>query len=177
MARLRRVVTWTLFAGVVFTLGFAAGKEVGARRALASLPTQAPATASTATPAGEGESPSHQIAAWYYHSTKRCQKCNTIEAYAKEALDTLFAAQMADGTITWQTANMDDVWNQDAVRRYGLLQSSLVLVDLRDGVEQDYMVLNRTWDLTDDKPLFLAYVESEVEMMLDGWEADDEGEE
>ena len=115
----------------------------------------------------------NQVAVWYFHATKRCTKCNTIEAFAKEALETLFAEQLANGTITWQTANMDDVWNADTVRRYGLVRSSLVLVDMRDGVEHDHTVLNRTWELTDDKETFLAFVESEVEMILDAWNEDD----
>jgi hypothetical protein len=156
---------------VIFTIGFAVGKEVGARRTLASLPPQ-----DTPTNAGEAAQP-NQVAAWYFHSTKRCKKCNTIEAFAKEALETHFAEQMADGTVTWQTANMDDVWNADAVRRYGLIRSSVVLVDMRDGVEQDHAVLSQTWELLDNKENFLAYVESEVEMIIDAWSEDDENEE
>jgi len=174
MKQLRRVITWLLLTFVIFTLGFAVGKEVGVRRALASLPSQVARQPSAAV----GESaPANQIAAWYFHGTKRCKKCNTIEAYAKEALETSFAGQLADGTISWQTANMDDVWNDDAVRRYGLVRSSFVLVDVRDGVEHDYSVLNRAWELTDDKETFLAFVESELEMILDAWAEDDEAEE
>ena len=67
---------------------------------------------------------------------------------------------MASGEVAWQVANMDDVWNQDAVRRYGLLRSSLVFVEMRDGVEQEHAVLDRVWDLTDDKAAFLAFVEA-----------------
>ena len=173
MTRLRRLATWVLFVFVVFTLGFAVGKEVGARRTLANLPPQD----CVAPSGGDDESPSNQVAAWYFHGTKRCKKCNTIEAFAKEALETLFAEQVADGSVTWQTANMDDVWNADAVQRYGLVRSSLVLVDMRACAEHDYTVLNRAWELTDDKETFLAFVESEVEMIRDAWDEDDEAEE
>ena len=173
MKRLLRPATWLLFAFVVFTLGFAAGKEVGVHRALASLPPQNAA----APQAAEDGAPSNRIEARYFHTTKRCKKCNTIEAFAKEALDTRFGEQLANGTITWHTANMDDVWNADAVRRYGLVRSSLVLVDVQKGVEKDHAVLHRVWELTDDKELFLDFVESEVEMVMDGWDEDDEEEE
>ncbi len=173
MTRLRRLATWMLLVFVVFTLGFAVGKEVGVRRTLASLPPQ-----DCVAPSGGGdEASSNQVAAWYFHSTKRCKKCNTIEAFAKEALETLFAGQVADGTVTWQIANMDDVWNADTVRRYGLVRSSLVLVDMREGVEHDHTVLNHAWELTDDKETFLAFVESEVEMIMDSWAEGDETEE
>jgi len=173
VTRLRRLSTWVLSVFVVFTLGFAVGKEVGVRRTLASLPSpDAPPTSPQ-----EGTASANQVAAWYFHGTKRCKKCNTIEAFAKEAIETLFGEQLADGTITWQTANMDDVWNADRVQRYGLVRSSLVLVDMRDGSEHDHAVLNRTWELTDAKPMFLAYVESEIETILDAWDEDDEAEE
>ena len=174
MARFRRTTTGLLLTFVVFTAGYAIGKEVGVRRALDRMP--APPLPTTAGAHGS-EARRHQLVVWYFHATKRCKKCNTIEAYAKEALETSFAGQLADGTISWQTANMDDVWNDDAVRRYGLVRSSFVLVDVRDGVEHDYSVLNRAWELTDDKETFLAFVESELEMILDAWAEDDEAEE
>ena len=162
----RKIATGLLLTFVVFTAGYAVGKEVGVRRVLDRLPD---AASTTSSPAATGLS-ERRLVAWYYHSTKRCKKCNTIEAYGKEALETLFADGMASGQITWQVANMDDIWNQDAVQRYGLLRSSLVFVDMRDGVEQDHSVLDRVWELTDDKKTFFAFVESEVEMVIDGWE-------
>lgn len=162
----RRLATGLLLTFVVFTAGYAVGKEVGVRRALERLP-RASAPASESPPVTEA--PARRLVAWYFHATKRCKKCNTIEAYAKEALDTRFADRMTSGEISWQVANMDDVWNQDAVRRYGLLRSSLVFVELVDGVEEEHQVLDRVWDLTDDKAAFLAFVESEVEMVFDGW--------
>lgn len=172
----RKIATGLLLTFVVFTAGYAVGKEVGVRRILHRMPAVVPGSVA-GTPTGE--TPERRLVAWYYHSTKRCKKCNTIEAFGKEALETLFAAQMASGDISWQVANMDDVWNQDAVQRYGLLRSSLVLVDMQDGVEQDHSVLNRVWELTDDKETFFAFVESKVEMVIDGWAeaGDDESEE
>jgi len=167
MARFRRTTTGLLLTFVVFTAGYAIGKEVGVRRALDRMPAAPPLTA-----AGThgSEATRHQLVVWYFHATKRCKKCNTIEAFAKEAIETRFADRLATGEISWQVANMDDIWNQDAVQRYGLLRSSLVLADMVDGIEQDFAVLDQVWDLTDDKETFLAHVESEVELVIDEWE-------
>jgi len=169
MQRLRKTSMVVLLFFAIFTAGYAVGKEVGARRALSQLPPPASASA-----AASETGPTLQV--WYFHSTKRCKKCNLIEAYAKEAIDTRFADQVAAGTITWQVANTDEVWNADAVTRYGLVQSSLVLVEMLDGEEQDYTVCNSTWALTGDKDAFIEYVASEVEIVLDGW-SDDDGDE
>jgi hypothetical protein len=171
---LQRIATGVLLTFVVFTAGFAVGKEVGTRRVLDRVPKP---VVDGAAGGGAQAAPLHRLAVWYYHSTKRCKKCNTIEAFAKEVLDERFPDRMASGEITWQVANMDDIWNQDAVRRYGLLRSSLVFVQMEDGVEEAYEVLDRVWDLTDDKEAFFAFLESEVEMVLDdGAASDDEPE-
>lgn len=176
--RIRGLVKGVLLAFVVFTLGYAVGKEVGVRRALAHRPAApaAEAQAAQAPAPGEAPSPRRQLVARYYHATKRCVTCNTIEAYAKEALETRFAGDLAAGLIVWEVANMDDVWNADAVRRYGLVRSSLVFLDVEDGAEKDFTVLDRAWDLVGDKGRFFDFVESEVGMVVEGWTAPEDEE-
>lgn len=167
MARFRRITTGFLLTFVVFTAGYAIGKEVGARRAMDRMPV---ASVHPTEGVAGSEAPRRQLVVWYFHATKRCKKCNTIEAFAKETIETRFADKVTTGEVSWQVANMDDIWNQGAVQRYGLLRSSLVLVDMLDGSEQDFDVLDQVWDLTDDKETFLAHVESEVEIVIDEWE-------
>jgi len=174
METLRKIGTGLLLTFVVFTAGYAVGKEVGARRALRDRPDPAPSSTAAGDPT---DAPSRRLVACYFHSTKRCAKCNTIEAYAKEALDTLFPEQIASGEIEWRTANMDDVWNLDAVQRYGLVRSSLVLVDEAGGEERDHSVLESVWDLTEDKRAFFAYVQGEVEILIDARDEDPEASE
>ena len=173
MTTAKRVLRALLLTFVVFTAGYAVGKEVGVRRVLDRMPAPAGAVAPGNVAAGDSVEGGRTLIASYFHATKRCAKCNTIEAYAKEALETGFAEDLAAGRIEWRTANLEDVWNADAVRRYGLVRSSLVLVSLVDGAEQEHVVLHRTWDLTDAKETFLAYVASEVEMLLDDELEDD----
>jgi len=179
MTRYRGLLKGVLLTFVVFTAGYAVGKEVGVRRALAHLPTGGPSSAAAsgalAAP-GETTAPRRRLVARYYHGTKRCVTCNKIEAYAKEALESRFAEDLASGRILWETANMDEIWNADAVRRYGLIRSSLVFLDVEDGEEKDYSVLQRAWDLVGEKDRFFDYVQSEVEMITDGWDAPDEEE-
>lgn len=141
----RKLATFALLTFVVFSAGYAVGKEVGMRRAM------------PAPRAADG------LHVWYFHSSKRCKTCNTIEAFAKEAIDTRFA----DGQVQWHTANMDDARYADPVKRYGLIRSSLVIVVVEDGAETEFQVLDRTWDLVDKKDWFLDYVEGEIEMFFD----------
>lgn len=174
MERAKKLVTGALLTFVVFTCGYAVGKEVGVRRVLSRMPGVG---ASPMEPVDcEAEAADH-VVVWYFHGTKRCAKCNAIESLSQETLDQRFADQVESGTVRWRTANMDDAWNADAVRRYGLVRSSLVLVDHRDGAERDHTVLNRVWDFTDRPGLFHEYVASEVEFVLESWAADEDDDE
>lgn len=177
-----------LFVFVVFTAGYAVGKEVGVRRALERMPSAtggsaAAASGSAARSAAESEAeatvalPSRRLVARYYHATKRCVTCNKIEKQARAALENRFPEALADGRIVWETANMDDVWNAAAVEHYGLIRSSVVFIDMAGDVEEDYIVLNRAWDLYDEPERFAEYVQSSVEMIQENWVPDDEGEE
>ncbi len=164
---MRKALTILLLTFVVFTVGYAVGKEVGARSALEHAGPRA-----AADPASV---PARQLVVRYYHSTKRCSTCNTLEAYAKEALETHFAEALASKAVVWETANMDQAWNEEAVEEYGLIRSALVLSDLRRGEEDDYRVLKKLWDLTADKQAFLAHVKEAVDVVLSGWRDEDEG--
>ena len=166
----RRILVGLLLGFVVFTAGYAIGKEVGVRRGYEA----GRATTETAPDGPCTPSPRRQLIAYYFHGKKRCEKCNTIEAYAREALETRFPDRLARNEIVWQAANMDDVWNQDFVERFGLSTSSLVLMDVEDGRELDHTVCRRVWDLTDDKETFFDYVQSEVEMFIDEWPSAEE---
>lgn len=168
---LRKVAKALLLTFVIFTCGYAVGREVGVRHALDGVAGQ------DAKPAEAAGGPERRLVVRYFHSTKRCVTCNTIEAHARSALDKHFAGEMANGVVAWQTANMDEAWHADAVERYGLMRSSLVLVDMRGDEEEDYIVLKRVWDLTGDEQGFHDYVHGAARMVLDGWAEEDEPDE
>lgn len=163
---MRKTATILLLTFVVFTAGYAVGKEVGTRNALEHAGPRAAVDPATV--------PARQLVVRYYHGTKRCTTCNTLEAYAKEAIEAHFTDALGARTIVWETANMDQAWNEEAVEEYGLIRSALVLSDRRAGEEDDYRVLNKLWDLTDDKAAFLAHVKEAVDVVFEGWRAEDE---
>jgi hypothetical protein len=180
----KRILTVLLFAFVVFSLGYLFGKEAGiasvpppagggfagagagADVPAGTAPGPAPGTSGEADPAPPAP-PRHQVVAYYFHATKRCEKCNTIEAYSHEAITQGFPERVASGEIRWEVVDMDQPWNQHFVQRYELTNANLVLSDRWDGEERDFTVCRRTWDLTGDKEAFLAYVKGEVEMALE----------
>lgn len=166
---MRKATTAVLLTFVVFTAGYAVGKEVGVRNALDHMEPSSGSEPSAAAP-------ERQLIVRYYHSTKRCSTCNRIEALSKKVLETHFADQLASGVLVWETANMDDAWNLSAVAEYGLIRSSLVLSEQHEGVEEDYRVLNKLWDLVSDEAAFVAHVTEAVQLVIDGWDSEPDGE-
>ena len=85
-----------------------------------------------------------------------------VEATAKEALESAFPDEMDGGRVVWRPANLDRPENEHFVTDYELTTSSLVLVDMLDGAQQDWNRVDETWELVGDKLAFQAFVEGEA---------------
>lgn len=104
--------------------------------------------------------------ALYLHGTFRCETCNSIEAQAKAAIEEDFAAEVADGRLSWAEHNIDKdefAWYGEA---FGLTSASLVLSDGR-GADGRWKNLERTWELVGDPVAFREYVSGETRAFLE----------
>jgi len=132
----------------------------------ASTPAAAtPGTEATARP-GEARSPEAaskpRVIAYYFHATQRCATCRKLEAYSHEAITQRFAAQLEDGSLEWRAVNTDEPENKHFLDDYKLYTRSLVIVKMQQGRQVDWKNLEKIWDLVDDKPGFLEYVQREI---------------
>lgn len=71
---------------------------------------------------------SDKIEAYYFHFTARCVTCNTIEARAKENLETLYPNQYQSGLITFQSINLEDPSSKPLAKRLGINGQTLLIV-------------------------------------------------
>lgn len=71
---------------------------------------------------------SDKIEAYYFHFTARCVTCRTIEAKAKENLETLYPNQMKMGLITFQSINLEEVSSKPLAEKLGISGQTLLLV-------------------------------------------------
>ena len=108
-----------------------------------------------------------RIVAYYFHGNVRCATCNSIEAHAREALETGFADELRSGRIVWRTLNFEDPANASYRDRYVIVSSTLVLSDVRGGEERDSVELDEVWTRVVDKDDFVKYVQREVSGMLE----------
>jgi hypothetical protein len=149
----RRLVTAALLAFVGVSFGWIAFRD-------ASEPTPAAehrAADTVAASTGPGK-----IIAYYFHVTVRCSTCRNIEAYSKEAIQRRFPHELSTGQLEWRPVNVQLPENRHFIRDYGLFTKSLVLVREANGRQQEYKILNDTWELVGDKPAMQSYVEREV---------------
>jgi len=71
---------------------------------------------------------SDKIEAYYFHFTARCTTCKTIEAKAKENLETLYPNQVKEGLITFQSLNLEEAPNKTLADKLGVSGQTLLLV-------------------------------------------------
>jgi hypothetical protein len=119
-------------------------------------PTAVRSPGSSALPrAAQGES-AHVIA-YYFHGTVRCETCLRIEKQAQELIGSRFASQ-----VVFKSVNYDEPENAHFSQDYKLPCPSLVLVRQKNGKDQDWRLLEQTWDHVQIPPKLDQYIEEET---------------
>jgi len=108
----------------------------------------------------------HQVVAYYFHGHKRCKTCLRIEELAKETIGAAYLDEIADGRLVWKAVDFEESGNEHFAEEYALVASSLVIVDMHDGVQTDWKILEQVWDLVWEDEQFVKYVKSEVAVYL-----------
>ena len=127
--------------------------------AASGAPVVAPPTAA-ATAVAEAPAALAGIRVYYFHGATRCATCKTIEAYAHETVASAFAPELKAGSLEWTVVNVDLPANQHFTRDFQLYTRSVVVVDATD--PRRFKVLDRVWQLAQDKAAFQKYVEEEI---------------
>jgi hypothetical protein len=71
---------------------------------------------------------SDKIEVYYFHFTARCVTCKTIEARAKENLETLYPNQFKEGLMTFQSLNLEEAPNKALAEKLGVSGQTLLIV-------------------------------------------------
>ena len=113
-----------------------------------------------------GQSPSHKVVAYYFHTNTRCDTCIKIEAYSHEAIEEGFKNEIKDGTLELRVVNYEEPENRHFIKDYKLVSKSLILVKVVDGKQTEWTNLKLVWTLVKNKEAFLNYVRGEVKNYL-----------
>ncbi|HEX6790455.1 MAG TPA: nitrophenyl compound nitroreductase subunit ArsF family protein [Candidatus Krumholzibacteria bacterium] len=106
------------------------------------------------------------VVAYYFHTTYRCTSCRKIETYSRLAIETGFAGDIASGRLQIRLVNIEDEGNRHYVHDYQLYTKSLVLSERAAGREVRWKNLTRVWELLNDEPAFVDYVQRETRAFL-----------
>ena len=104
----------------------------------------------------------------YFHSDKRCETCNNMEAYTKEAVETFFAAELASGNVKMRVLNWQSLANAGYTKKYALLGNAVIVSQIKDGQETRFKNLEDVWSLAHDRKEFVEYVREEVQAWSGG---------
>lgn len=118
-----------------------------------------------------GQAPSRQVVAYYFHGTRRCHTCLTIESLTHAVVQDDFSAALKKGDLQWQVVNVDVPENRHFTTDYKLYSKSVVLVETLDGKQVRWKNLDRIWTLVRNEDQFKAYIHDEIKAWLPAEEA------
>ena len=72
----------------------------------------------------------------YFHATMRCPTCNAVEDNARKLLERDYKTQLDNGTIKFNSYNVDESANKTLVDKYQITFSTLLLIK-SDGTKTD----------------------------------------
>ena len=117
-------------------------------------------------PAVTADDQRDRLIVYYFHGKVRCPACSNIEVYAHEAVATGFPTEVGDGRIEWKVVDFEKPENQRFVKDFELVAPSVVLVEMRGGVRKRWKNLPEVWELFDERPTFVAFIQKEVQAFL-----------
>ena len=106
------------------------------------------------------------VIVYYFHGTRRCFSCLTIEANAAKVIEDNFQQQITDGSLMWTPMNMEDPGSKELTEKFGIKTNTLVVAKMADGNYIGYKKLKKVWQLIDDPEGFSEYVTDEINAFL-----------
>jgi hypothetical protein len=77
-----------------------------------------------------------RVEVYYFHATRRCPTCMAIEENTKKTLDTWFAQELKDGSVSFNVVNIDEPVNKKLAEKYEASGSALFLTRTNAGKEK-----------------------------------------
>lgn len=71
---------------------------------------------------------SEKIEVYYFHYSRRCVTCNTVESEAKKHLETLYPELVKDGKITFASINLEEANSKAIAEKCKATGQSLLVI-------------------------------------------------
>lgn len=167
----KNIITAALLFFVAVSVAYLVVKEScrgPAGQEKASLPAQPDTASSRDNGAPDAKTSGIRVVAYYFHGSVRCATCRSIEAFAKEAVETAFAAELKDGRLEWRVVNIEEPEGEHFVQDFQLATRSVVLERISGGKRIEWKNLQLIWELVRrGKEDFMKYIQDETRGYLE----------
>ena len=106
------------------------------------------------------------VKVYYLHGNTRCPTCRTIEAYAREAVETGFGEELKSGRIAWEVINYELPGNERYATEYEVVAPNVVLAKIVGGNQVEWKGLPEVWEHVGDKTAFVKFVQDNLRQLL-----------
>lgn len=121
-----------------------------------------------ATASATVKSEQKKLVVYYFHTTYRCQSCNMIEKFTREAVETGFPGELKNGEMELKVINIEEPGNEHFANDYKLYTKSVIVSGQKDGKEVSWKNLDKVWTLLGDQNKFIEYIQAEIKTSLKG---------
>jgi hypothetical protein len=108
-----------------------------------------------------------KVVATYFHGNVRCATCRKVEAYAQEAVEQGFQAEIEAGAVEFRAVNVEEPENRHFIQDYQLMTRSVVVTQEVDGAVSQWTRLDQVWAFVGNRPAYLNYVQDAVRGYLE----------
>jgi hypothetical protein len=108
------------------------------------------------------------IELYYFHGTRRCHTCKTIEEYAAEIIRTRYSIELNENKLFWKTINVDLPENEHFIETFELHSSTMILVEKAGNSITKWIALPKVWTLVRNRNAFEEYLVNEIGSFLRG---------
>lgn len=75
------------------------------------------------------------VEVYYFHLTRRCMTCQTVERVAEEAVKENFSEEMEKGEVIFKSVNLEEKANKELLKKLKVTGQSLLIVDGKEKVD------------------------------------------
>jgi len=108
-----------------------------------------------------------RVAVIYFHRTSRCHSCQYAEDQTVYTLENNFAEELANGTITFQSIDIQDAENAATIEKYGAYASQMFITTVTGDTERTDEIIE-FWDYIDDDAGFTQMIISLITEAMEG---------
>jgi hypothetical protein len=109
-----------------------------------------------------------KIEVYHFHGTNQCYSCKTVGNYAEETINTYFANELKSGKIVFGHINGELPENNELVKKYGAIGSSLWIGVYYKGGKFTKEENVNVWYKIDNKQGYIAYLKGVIEQKFLG---------